>query len=229
MVKPNLAAGRMTAMYDGNVAVGEPAQTRTAGGLTITKVAVGEMNNNAYLLTDTATGERLLIDAAAETATLLGLLDGGPLPTIVTTHQHWDHWQVLAEVVSATAARTLAGEHDAAGIDVPTVSTLADGDTLAVGSSELEIIELIGHTPGSVALLYRGDPERPHLFTGDCLFPGGPGRTTNPTHFSSLMSGLEGKVFERLPDATWVYPGHGSDTTLGTERPSLPEWRARGW
>ena len=219
----------MTDMYDGNVAVGGPAQTRTAGGLTITKVAVGEMNNNAYLLTDTATGERLLVDAAAETHTLLGLLDGGALPAIVTTHRHWDHWQVLAEVVSATGARTIAGEHDYEGIDVPTVSLLADGDTLTFGNSTLEIIELVGHTPGSVALLYRGDAERPHLFTGDCLFPGGPGRTTNPTDFASLMVGLESKIFAKLPAETWIYPGHGSDSTLGAERPSLGEWRNRGW
>jgi glyoxylase-like metal-dependent hydrolase (beta-lactamase superfamily II) len=79
-----------------------------------------------------------------------------------------------------------------------------------------------------VALLYRG-ADRPHLFTGDSLFPGGPGRTTGPEDFRSLMDDLEQRVFADLPDDTWVYPGHGDDTTLGAERPHLPEWRARGW
>jgi glyoxylase-like metal-dependent hydrolase (beta-lactamase superfamily II) len=87
----------------------------------------------------------------------------------------------------------------------------------------------VGHTPGSIALLYDDPRERAHLFTGDSLFPGGPGKTTNPTDFTSLMDDLEDKVFGRLPDETWVYPGHGKDTTLGTERPHLDEWRARGW
>jgi glyoxylase-like metal-dependent hydrolase (beta-lactamase superfamily II) len=93
---------------------------------------------------------------------------------------------------------------------------------------ELRAIHLVGHTPGSIALLLRGS-DRPHLFTGDCLFPGGPGRTTRPEDFSSLMGGLEERIFGKLPDATWIYPGHGNDSTLGAERPHLEEWRARGW
>ncbi|WP_322766500.1 MBL fold metallo-hydrolase, partial [Frankia sp. Cr1] len=91
------------------------------------------------------------------------------------------------------------------------------------------VIHIVGHTPGSIALLYDADPTAPHLFTGDCLFPGGPGRVTNPGEFTSLMDDLEHKVFGPLPDATWIYPGHGDDTTLGRERPRLAEWRARGW
>ena len=89
-------------------------------------------------------------------------------------------------------------------------------------------MHLRGHTPGSVALVYRGD-RRPHLFTGDSLFPGGPGKTWSPDDFTSLVDDLEQRVFGALPDDTWVYPGHGDDTTLGAERPSLPEWRERGW
>jgi glyoxylase-like metal-dependent hydrolase (beta-lactamase superfamily II) len=93
------------------------------------------------------------------------------------------------------------------------------------------VIHLVGHTPGSVALLYRdASPDgTAHLFTGDSLFPGGPGRTTSPTNFTSLMDDLEKKVFGRLPDDTWFYPGHGRDSTLGAERGSIPQWRARGW
>jgi glyoxylase-like metal-dependent hydrolase (beta-lactamase superfamily II) len=94
------------------------------------------------------------------------------------------------------------------------------------------VIHLRGHTPGSVALYYDAEgalSASPHLFTGDSLFPGGPGKTGNPKDFAQLMDDLEARVFGPLPDATWVYPGHGSDTTLGTERPHLAEWRARGW
>jgi glyoxylase-like metal-dependent hydrolase (beta-lactamase superfamily II) len=219
-------------MYDGNVAVDGPAQSREVGGLTITKVAVGDFNNNAYLLVDSATGEQLLIDAAASAPVLLGLVGPDPhaLGQIVTTHRHQDHWFALADVVAASGATTLTGIHDAEGIEVPTEIALSPGDTISVGESSLEVIELVGHTPGAIALLYEGDPERPHLFTGDSLFPGGPGNTRgNVEDFTSLMNDLEAKVFGRLPDETWVYAGHGADTTLGAERPSLPEWRARGW
>lgn len=67
------------------------------------------------------------------------------------------------------------------------------------------------------------------MYTESALFPGGPGKTAGPPEFGSLMDDLESRVFDQLPDETWVYPGHGDDTTLGTERPSLPVWRARGW
>ena len=94
----------------------------------------------------------------------------------------------------------------------------------------MRVIHIEGHTPGSIALLYEGDAERPHLFSGDSLFPGGAGNTEKDAErFGRLMDDLERKVFGPLPDQTWVYPGHGKDTTLGAERPSLPEWRARGW
>ncbi|MGI8681699.1 MAG: MBL fold metallo-hydrolase, partial [Mycobacteriales bacterium] len=115
---------------------------------------------------------------------------------------------------------------------VPVAEPLDDGDTVAVGRATLRVLHLRGHTPGSVALLYDAGGEladAPHLFTGDSLFPGGPGRTTNFQDFGALMDDLERKVFGPLPDKTWVYPGHGADTTLGAERPSLPEWRVRGW
>ena len=92
------------------------------------------------------------------------------------------------------------------------------------------MIHLVGHTPGSIALVYQPDGAEPQLFTGDCLFPGGVGNTQkDQARFDSLYSGLVEKIFDRLPDETWVYPGHGGDTTLGAERPHLAEWRARGW
>jgi glyoxylase-like metal-dependent hydrolase (beta-lactamase superfamily II) len=113
---------------------------------------------------------------------------------------------------------------------VPADRLVSDGDTVTVGQVTLKVIHLEGHTPGSVALLYDADPDAPHLWVGDSLFPGGPGNTNKDANrFKRLMDDLERKVFQPLPDATWVYPGHGKDTTLGAERPSLPEWRARGW
>ena len=216
--------------YTGDVTVGGAADTRELGGLTISKLAVGQMDNNAYLLVDRSTGEGLLIDAANEADRLIELVGDTPLATVVTTHRHWDHWQALPEVVEQTGARTVAHELDAPELPVPVTETVGHGDTVTVGSSGLTVVHLRGHTPGSIALAYTDPADGVvHLFTGDSLFPGGPGRTTNPTDFGSLMDDLEARVFGVFPDSTWVYPGHGKDTTLGTERPSIPEWRERGW
>jgi glyoxylase-like metal-dependent hydrolase (beta-lactamase superfamily II) len=219
--------------YTGNVTVGGAADTRELPGLTVTKVAVGPMDNNAYLLRCTQTGELALIDAANEADTLLRLIGDTPLATIITTHRHWDHHAALPEVEQATGAATVAHPEDAPELPVPVSRTVHHGDTVSVGNARLSVIHLRGHTPGSIALLYDGDGEladEPHLFTGDSLFPGGPGNTQqDPQRFDSLMTDLEQRVFGELPDGTWVYPGHGSDTTLGVERPHVPEWRARGW
>ncbi|MFJ7042650.1 MBL fold metallo-hydrolase [Streptomyces sp. NPDC101112] len=214
--------------YSGAVKVGGPADVHELPDLMISKVAVGPMDNNAYLLRCRATDEQLLIDAANDAGTLITLIGDDGIASVVTTHQHGDHWQALAEVVAATGARTYAGRDDAEGIPVPTDVLVDDGDTIRVGRVELTARHLVGHTPGSIALVYDDPHGHPHVFTGDCLFPGGPGRTTRPEDFASLMSGLEAKVFV-LPDETWVYPGHGNDTTLGAERPHLGAWHERGW
>ncbi|MFE9793564.1 MBL fold metallo-hydrolase [Streptomyces goshikiensis] len=215
--------------YSGAVKVGGPADVHELPDLMISKVAVGPMNNNAYLLRCRATDEQLLIDAAAEPESLLRLIGDDGITSVVTTHRHGDHWGALADVVEATGARTYAGAHDAEGIPVATDVLVADGDTVTVGRVTLTARHLVGHTPGSIALIYDDPHGHPHVFTGDCLFPGGPGRTTQPEEFNSLMDGLEAKLFGVLPDETWVYPGHGNDTTLGAERPHLAEWRERGW
>ncbi len=157
------------------------------------------------------------------------MIGDGDLDRVITTHRHPDHWQALAEVVAKTSARTVAGRHDAEAIPVPTDQLVDDGDTITVGECALTVIHLAGHTPGSIALLYDDPTGPPHLFTGDSLFPGGPGKTTGGDDFDSLMHDLQTKVFDRLPDETWVYPGHGNDTTLGAERPSIPEWLDRRW
>ena len=218
--------------YRGAVSRGGPADLRELSALTIAKASVGPMDNDAYLLTCRATGERLLVDAADDAGTLLALLDDSGstrLDHVVTTHRHQDHWQALVEVVRATGARTYAGSPDADELPVAVDVRLEDGDVVRVGKVSLQVIALVGHTPGSVALRYDDPDGHPHLFTGDSLFPGGPGRTLSPTDFTSLMDDLEAKVFGRLPDDTWFYPGHGADSTLGEQRPHLAEWRERGW
>jgi glyoxylase-like metal-dependent hydrolase (beta-lactamase superfamily II) len=214
--------------YTGNVTVGGPPDSRELPGLSVTKLAVGPMDNNAYLLRDPRTGEALLIDAANEADRLIELIGDTPVVAIVTTHKHGDHWQALAEVQAATGAAVVAHPIDAGEIPVAVTEPVEHGDTVRAGGVELTVIHLRGHTPGSIALRYDAAAE-PHLFTGDSLFPGGPGKTTNPGDFTSLMNDLEQRVFDQLPDPTWVYPGHGNDTTLGAERPHIPEWRARGW
>lgn len=215
--------------YTGETEVGGSADRREVGDLAITKVAVGPMNNNAYLLTCQTTGEQVLIDAANDADTILELVGDGGLAQVITTHQHPDHWQALEEVAVATGAETVAGDADADGLPVEVTTRVNDGARIRVGVAELEVIHLAGHTPGSIALLYDDPDGISHIFTGDSLFPGGPGRTTCPEDFTSLMNDLEAKIFDRFGDDTWVYPGHGHDTTLGAERPHLAEWRERGW
>ncbi|OQD54603.1 Zn-dependent hydrolase [Streptomyces phaeoluteigriseus] len=216
--------------YSGEVRVGGSADVHELKDLMITKIAVGPMGNNAYLLRCRATDEQLLIDAADDARTLLGMIGDDGIASVVTTHRHGDHWQALAEVVAATRARTYAGRDDAEGIPVPTDVLVDDGDVIRVGRVQLTARHLVGHTPGSIALVYDDPHGHPHVFTGDCLFPGGVGNTReDPEAFARLIQDVETKIFDVLPDETWVYPGHGNDTTLGDERPHLPEWHARGW
>lgn len=215
--------------YQGAVVPGGPPEVRELPELVITKISVGPMDNNAYVLRCPDTGEELLIDAAAEPGRLLAVLGDGPLTTVVTTHRHRDHWGALADVVAATGAQTVAHPADAPAIDVPTNRLVDEGDEITVGSVRLSVIHLVGHTPGSIALLYDDPRGTPHLWTGDSLFPGGVGRTCSDADFDRLINDVEHKLFDRLPDETWVYPGHGNDTVLGVERPHLAEWRERRW
>jgi glyoxylase-like metal-dependent hydrolase (beta-lactamase superfamily II) len=217
--------------YTGDVAVGGPPDVRELPGLTISKLAVSDMANNAYLLRDTASGEALLIDAAAEPAALMDLVGDAQLRTVVTTHGHWDHHRALTDVVLATGATTVAHSADATDLPVSVDRKVRHGDTVTVGEHSLEVIHLRGHTPGSIALVWRGpDDAGVHVFTGDSLFPGGVGNTQkDAARFTSLIDDVEERLFGVLPDEAWVYPGHGKDTTIGAERPHLAEWRARGW
>ena len=218
--------------YTGDVRVGGPPDTREIDGLIVTKIAVGPMNNNAYLLRCASTGQALLIDAANEPGRLIELIGDVPVGTIVTTHRHADHWQALWEVQEHTGAEVVAHPVDADELPVTVTHRAEHGEVLRFGDAEVSVIHLRGHTPGSIAICYDASGRlagEPHVFTGDSLFPGGVGKTVTPETFTSLLNDVTERLFDRLPDATWVYPGHGNDTTLGTERPHLGEWRERGW
>jgi glyoxylase-like metal-dependent hydrolase (beta-lactamase superfamily II) len=218
--------------YTGHVEPGTAAR-RTLPGASIVKASVGPMDNNAYLITCSATGETLLIDAANDATLLLELVErlAPKLSLIVTSHQHRDHWLALAEVVEATRAPTAAHRLDAEPLPVKPDRILGNGDTVQVGELSFDVIHLQGHTEGSVALALGGPAagDAVQLFTGDCLFPGGVGKTWQPGDFERLLGDVSAKVFDVYPDSTVVYPGHGDDTTLGVERPHLTEWKERGW
>ena len=216
-----------------HVEPGGPALTLPlSGDVTLVKISVGPMDNNAYLLT-AEDGGAVLIDAAEDDARLLELIGGREVAVIITTHRHGDHWQALQAVAEATGAELVCGRPDvdaiATGAWVEGLTGAWDGDEVTIGNGELEVIGLVGHTPGSIALAFTGSDGVVHLFSGDSLFPGGPGKTNSPADFASLMGDLETKVFARFDDRTVVHPGHGDGTTLGAERPHLAEWRARGW
>ncbi|MBU3749416.1 MAG: MBL fold metallo-hydrolase [Mycobacterium sp.] len=218
--------------YTGHVE-SRTAARRTLPGVSIIKASVGPMDNNAYLVTCAETGESLLIDAANDADLLVALVEeqAPKLALIVTTHQHFDHWQALAPVAEATGAPTAAHELDAEPLPITPERFLAGGDVLELGDLVFDVIHLRGHTPGSIALALRpaGDRTAVQLFTGDCLFPGGVGKTWAEGGFEQLLGDVTSRVFDAYGDDTVVYPGHGDDTTLGDERPHLAEWRERGW
>ncbi|MFL4478349.1 MBL fold metallo-hydrolase [Paeniglutamicibacter sp. ORCA_105] len=210
--------------------------------VTVRSVSVSEMNNNIYLVTSKSDGSQLLIDAADDVPAIDSLVDSASsdsgvatkLEGIATTHQHWDHIRALHEYAERTGAKTYAGTEDVKGIadgaDVAIDVPLNHGDTVTVGTTIMECVHLRGHTPGSIAYVLRDSGGTTVIFSGDSLFPGGVGNTENdPKRFTSLLDDVTTRLFEQYPDETLVLPGHGATTTLGAERPSLKEWRARGW
>ena len=199
--------------------------------LTLDQTTVGSLGNNSYLLT-TADGHSLLIDAAADSDALIGLLAGRTVETIVTTHRHHDHVGALAAMVEATGATALAGRPDVDSIAEQSgivCQPLWTGDVIELGAHRIEVIGLVGHTPGSITLVVRPADGPVQLFTGDSPFPGGVGKTFGPENFTSLLDDVTRELFARFDDDTVVWPGHGAPTTLGVERPHLDEWRQRGW
>jgi glyoxylase-like metal-dependent hydrolase (beta-lactamase superfamily II) len=175
----------------------------------------------------------LLIDAANDADVLIGLVRQHTpnVSLIVTSHQHFDHWQALEALTAATGASTAAHPIDADPLPVQPDRLLSQGDTVQIGELTFDVIHLRGHTPGSIALALGGPAagDATQLFTGDCLFPGGVGKTWQPGDFTQLLDDVSSRVFDVYADSTVVYPGHGDDTTLGAERPNLKDWRERGW
>jgi glyoxylase-like metal-dependent hydrolase (beta-lactamase superfamily II) len=221
-----------TVAYTGEVTPGGPSDVRELGPLTLRKMAVSDMHNNVYLLTCTATGEQLMVDAADDPARCLALVAEGTgrLDHLVTTHQHWDHVRALEEVARATGATTYAGADDADALPLAPDVRLRQGDTVSVGELVLDVVHLRGHTPGSVALAWHAPDGGTHLLTGDSLFPGGVGNTKRPEQsFPDLYRDVTERIFAVYDDATVFYPGHGDDGRLADERPHLDEWRERGW
>lgn len=228
--------------YTGDLSRHE-VQRFTAGTVDVYKTSVGEMDNNCYLLVDRDAPDRaLLIDACDEADHLKSLADaaGATVRTIVTTHSHGDHVQALGELLEAWDARHVASSLDAPDLPADVDRRVDQGDTVTFGDDvDLVAFILRGHTRGGVGLgLDAGEPanaESPaddapiHLFVGDSLFPGGVGKTANQENFAQLLHDVEERIFDAYPDDATVHPGHGSDTTVGAERPHLEEWRNRGW
>lgn len=204
----------------GHVLVGGSPHRYPADGAgpAVTKIAVGPYENNVFVVA--SGGEALIVDGAAEPERILGLVEGLRVRAIVQTHDHPDHTSALPALVEALRVPVLA--HPADRWPVPT-EPLVDGATVAVGSSAIRAVHTPGHTPGSTCYLLDD-----FLFSGDTLFPGGPGNTGDPGRFAQIMRSLDA-LFAALPDRTRVCPGHGLDTTIGRERPHVETWRARGW
>jgi glyoxylase-like metal-dependent hydrolase (beta-lactamase superfamily II) len=205
----------------GHVVVGGPAHRYPAqDGIQVVKLAVGPYDNDVYLIA--SDGEAVIVDGAAEPERILGELQalGATARLIVQTHNHPDHTEALPSLVAQLRVPVLA--HPADPMPVATEDLLG-GETLEAGSARIEVLATPGHTSGSLCFRVGA-----HLFTGDTLFPGGPGNTVgDPSQFREIMRSLDG-LFS-LPDETRVSPGHGLDTTIGRERPFVEVWRARGW
>lgn len=210
--------------------------TREFSGFTIRSISVSEMQNNVYLVTADGAESHVLVDAADDFPAIQSLIaeaGGGTVDAILTTHRHWDHVRALKEASEVLTDRTIAGVDDAEAIaeesGAAVTETVAHDDVLVVGGLSFACIALRGHTPGSIAFVLTDEDGHDVILSGDSLFPGGPGKTWSDEDFDSLMDDLEERVFARFGDDTLVLPGHGDGTTIGAERPSLPEWRARRW
>ncbi len=196
------------------------------GEVWVRRRRVGPLDNDAYFVACPETGEAVLIDAANEAPQLIAAAQGMELRAVLETHGHWDHWQALAQVSGEFPAAVVAAHPDDLGMfpPPPPGHHLHDGEVVEFGRRRLTVLHTPGHTPGSVCFLAPGI-----LFSGDTLFPGGPGSTRPPEgDFDTILNSIEVKLWP-LPDSTLVLPGHGDPTTVGAERPHLDGWRRRGW
>ncbi|HEY8543749.1 MAG TPA: MBL fold metallo-hydrolase [Acidimicrobiales bacterium] len=190
----------------------------------IHKVVVGPVDNNVFVLRCKATGDAVLLDAANEHDRLLDLCRSLGVRQVLETHGHWDHIQAVPQLRDAGYEVHVTAED--ADMLPSYDQVLEDDAVITVGELRLRTIHTPGHTPGSICFKLEGAPV---LFSGDTLFPGGPGATKFPGgDFPTIIRSIEDRLFTLPPD-TLVLPGHGADTTIGTERPHLQEWIDRGW
>ena len=194
-------------------------------GVEVHKVVVGPVENNVFVIRCTSTGEAVLIDAANEHERLLELCRTLGVRTVLETHGHWDHIQAIPAVRDAGYEVGVTAE-DAAML--PSYDYLLTDDTvIEIGRLRLRTLRTPGHSPGSMSFHVEGTPL---LFTGDTLFPGGPGATQyEGGDFPTIIRSIEDRIFSKFDGSTVVLPGHGLDTTIGDESPHLDEWIARGW
>ena len=194
-------------------------------GFEVHKVVVGPMDNNVYVLRCTETGDAVLLDAANEHARLLDLCRTLNVREVLETHGHWDHIQAVPELRDAGYSVHVT-QADAAML--PSYDELLEDDrVIEVGRLRLHTLATPGHTPGSMCFRLEGAPL---LFSGDTLFPGGVGNATfEGGDFDTLITSVENRLFRTLSADTFVLPGHGDPTTIGTESPHLQEWIDRGW
>jgi glyoxylase-like metal-dependent hydrolase (beta-lactamase superfamily II) len=185
---------------------------------------LGPYENNIFLVSDTASGEGYVIDGGYEPRQIADATAGMTVRGILITHGHRDHHEHVGELKPLLSAPVGIGIDDAAQLSISPDVLIVDQQTFNFGSLALHAIHTPGHTPGSTCFIIGK-----HLFTGDTLFPGGPGNTgRDPIRFERIIASIRERLFA-LPDDTIVYPGHGRDTTIGAERPHLDEWIARGW
>jgi glyoxylase-like metal-dependent hydrolase (beta-lactamase superfamily II) len=189
------------------------------------RVVVGPMDNNVHVIRCKQTGEAVMVDAANEHEMLLEMCRELGVRQVVETHGHWDHIQAVPAVRDAGFSVSVSAAD--AGMLPSYDLLLEDGGVLEVGRLRLETIANPGHTPGSVSFYLH---DTPLLFSGDTLFPGGPGNTKfENADFDTIIRSIEERLFSRFKPETIVLPGHGNDTTIGNESPHLQEWIDRGW
>jgi glyoxylase-like metal-dependent hydrolase (beta-lactamase superfamily II) len=185
---------------------------------------IGPYENNIFIVSDPGTSEAYVIDAGYEPAAVAEAVKGLRVRSILVTHGHRDHHEHARELRDLLGVPLGIGVDDVSMLGFEPDFTIQDGQSLAFGSQALRAIHTPGHTPGSTCLHVQT-----HLFTGDTLFPGGPGNTQkDPQRFGRIIDSIRQRLFV-LGDETVVYPGHGRDTTIGAERPHLDEWIERGW
>jgi glyoxylase-like metal-dependent hydrolase (beta-lactamase superfamily II) len=191
-----------------------------AAGLHVKKFSVGPYDNNVYVIS--SNGVALIVDGANDAERILAEVEGVKVKAIIQTHCHFDHIQALDRLTSELNVPVFVHASESGALRVPT-EDLGEGDTIRIGDATVRVFHTPGHTPGSLCFVTE-----PFLFSGDTLFPGGPGNTdADPKRFAQVMTSL-GRLFA-LPDETRVCPGHGLDTFIGRERPYVEVWRARGW